>query len=45
MLIDHLQHAALPSSDGHTEDDFGALRETISFMIAASLSNAVVACV
>jgi hypothetical protein len=44
MLVDQLQHAALPSSGGRAEDAFGASRETISCVIAASLSDALVAC-
>jgi hypothetical protein len=42
MLPDRLfPHAALPSSGGHIEDAFGALLETISCVIATSLSGTV----
>jgi hypothetical protein len=45
MLADHLfPHAALPSSGGHMEDAFGALLETISCVIAVSLSGVLAAC-
>lgn len=46
MLAGHsFGQAASPSSDGRMEDVFTALPETISWVIAKSLSGAVVVCV